>query len=167
MKPIILAVDDEPGILTSIKRGLRTLNVSLLLTSDVNEAQDILNNQPVNVIISDLQMPVMNGVELLKQSLKVSPDTVRIVLTGSTDSSMFKAAVNEAHISTYLTKPWEQSALLLAVTGAIEQHQLKIQKDRLHRYGHTHTPHTHLLRQSNRHRIDFHYSDLPQLFSLE
>lgn len=131
--PKILVVDDEVHILSSLRRELRAMAVEVIVTTDVNEALSILREQRICVIISDINMPVLNGVELLKRCLGISPDTIRMVLTGSTESSLFQSAVNDAHISTFLLKPWDRSALLLAVKQAVYQYQLKLEKEALQR----------------------------------
>jgi len=129
----VLIVDDEVSVLTSIKRELRNADFNVITTSDINQAIFILSTEKISVIISDIIMPVMNGVELLKKSLEISPGTIRIVLTGSTESLLFQSAVNEAHISTFLLKPWERNALILAVEQGIDQYNMKLERERLSR----------------------------------
>jgi len=129
--PKILIVDDEECILSSLKRGLRNSGVEVIATTDVNDALSILSAEDISVVISDINMPVMNGAELLKRSIAVSPDTIRIVLTGSTDTSLFSSAVNDARISRFLLKPWDNMALLLAVEQAVAQYKMKLEKERL------------------------------------
>jgi len=129
--PIILIVDDEDQILSSLKRELRGVNADIIVTTDALKALVLLKEKRISVLICDINMPLMNGVELLKRSITLSPDTIRVVLTGSTDSSLFVAAVNDARISTFLSKPWDKTALLLAVDQALTKYDLQQETARL------------------------------------
>lgn len=76
-------------------------------------------------------MPEMTGVELLQKSITVSPYTVRIILTGYTDTSALIQAINKGHIYQYITKPWDRQELRIIVRRALESYELGIENQRL------------------------------------
>ena len=109
-KPKILLVDDEVRILRSLGLLLR-MQYQVFATSDGNEALDILAREHIHVLISDQRMPIMTGTELLSRARKVSPKTVRILLTGYADAAAVEDSVNEAEIFRYINKPWGPTEL--------------------------------------------------------
>ena len=80
--------------------------------------------EPYAVIVSDMRMPGMDGVQLLKQASELYPDTIRIMLTGNADQATAMAAVNEGTIFRFLTKPCDSEVLALALQAGIRQHEL-------------------------------------------
>lgn len=104
-KPTLLLVDDEERILRSL-RMLFMIGYNVRMTTDANEAIDILKNEPVHVIVSDQRMPIMQGSELLRIAREVSPNTMRILLTGYSDFEASVASLNEGEVFRYLMKPW-------------------------------------------------------------
>jgi DNA-binding NtrC family response regulator len=79
---------------------------------------------PFAVIVSDFKMPLMNGVEFLEKSREISPDSVRIMLTGYAEHQTAIDAVEKGHVFHFLTKPCDAETLSQALTAAIELHQL-------------------------------------------
>lgn len=124
-KHTILCVDDEIDNVEALERLFRRKYTVLKATSG-KEALQILDQhpEPVSLIITDQRMPEMTGVELLEQSIKTHPETVRILLTGYTDLESVISAVNQGQIYRYLTKPWDQNDLSHAVDRAIERYSL-------------------------------------------
>ena len=120
----VLFVDDEPNVLQSIRRSLR--KQFELDTADGGEEalQKMANEGPFAVIVSDMRMPGMNGVELLSAAKKRWPDTVRIMLTGNADQQTAVDAVNEGDVFRFLNKPCEAPDLAKAVTNGLRQHEL-------------------------------------------
>ncbi|WP_321404460.1 HD domain-containing phosphohydrolase [Maridesulfovibrio sp.] len=124
MKHRILLVDDEPNILSSLKRQLRTYY-------DVHTADDpekalgyLKKGKPFSVVISDYRMPQMNGIELLKEVKSRSPETTRMILTGYADLDNAIMAVNDGHVFRFLTKPCEKETLLENISEAAKQYDL-------------------------------------------
>ena len=105
-KHCVLFVDDEMRVLKSIKRGLIGEPYRALFALGGKEALEILAAESVEVIVSDMKMPEMNGLELLQKVAKQYPDIVRLVLSGYSHTSTVMAAVNEGRIYRYITKPW-------------------------------------------------------------
>ncbi len=117
-KPSILLVDDEERILRTLTMLLR-MQYQVFATTDGNEALKIMAKEKINVIISDQRMPLMVGTELLKQAKQLSPNTVRILLTGYADTDAALDSVNEGEIFRYINKPWGPKELRDTVADAV------------------------------------------------
>ncbi|MCK5681506.1 response regulator, partial [bacterium] len=105
-KHSVLFVDDEQRVLKSLKRGLIGEPFHALFALSGMEALEILAEQSVQVIVSDMKMPEMNGLELLQEVARRHPNIIRLVLSGYSHTSTVLAAVNEGRIFRYITKPW-------------------------------------------------------------
>ncbi len=124
-KPRILFVDDEPDLLAAIARNLRSEHFTVATASSAAEALDMLAKAgPFAVIVSDLRMPGMDGIGLLRTARELYPDTVRVLFTGQPDLDNAVAAVNEGAIFRFINKPCSRVTLALTVKGAVEQHRL-------------------------------------------
>ena len=122
MSPTILLVDDEPNVLSSLKRLLRRDGYKILTAETADEAFELLAQEPVNVIISDQRMRHMNGTELLNHVKSMYPEIVRIVLSGYMDLASVTAAINQGQIYKFLTKPWDDKELRQVVRDAVRLH---------------------------------------------
>lgn len=127
MKPTetarILLVDDEPSIVRSLGRVLRQLPSHKVLIDTCNsglEAVEVLKERTFDVIVSDLRMPGMGGMELLERAAAIQPDCVRMILTGTSDFATAQQAMNGFGVYRYLTKPWDTDELQRHMTAAIE-----------------------------------------------
>ncbi|OEU64999.1 MAG: hypothetical protein BA863_08750 [Desulfovibrio sp. S3730MH75] len=120
----ILFVDDEINILNSYKRTLRPhFSVSTALGG--KEALRIMDEEgPFSVIVSDIKMPQMDGIELLSKIRTNYPDSIRMVLTGFADLEIAIGAVNHGDIFRFLTKPCQTEDLIKAVKAGVEQYRL-------------------------------------------
>jgi CheY-like chemotaxis protein len=107
----LLLVDDEPNILSALKRQLRGAGLRILTAPGGKEGLALLESEAVDVIVSDQRMPDMTGVEFLRAVKTSHPDTVRIVLSGFTELQSVTDAVNEGAIYKFLTKPWDDTQL--------------------------------------------------------
>lgn len=124
MSKKILFVDDEPNVLQSIRRSLRK-EFDVDTAEGGEEALGMLKaNGTYAIIVSDMRMPGMNGVELLAQAKKDSPDTVRMMLTGNADQQTAVDAVNHGDIFRFLNKPCESEQLASAIRNGLRQHEL-------------------------------------------
>ena len=124
MSEKVLFVDDDINVLSALKRQLRNrFNVSTAL-GGTKALQLIREEGPFAVIVSDMQMPEMNGVELLRNARKIAPDTVRIMLTGNADQQTAVEAVNEGSVFSFLTKPCPQEVMVSAIMEAVSQYHL-------------------------------------------
>jgi CheY-like chemotaxis protein len=120
----VLFVDDNPNLLTAIQRNLRKQFEIVVAASPAQALELLRNESPFCVIVSDLRMPHMSGVELLSRTAVEWPDTVRILLTGEADARAAIAAVNEGHVYRFLTKPFPLPALAQILTAALAQYRL-------------------------------------------
>lgn len=121
----ILLVDDEPDNLALLYRTLRG-KYDITKTTSPIEALDILNKNKIDLVISDHKMPEMDGVEFLKRVYDKYPDTMRLLVTAYTDSTILIDAINYAKIYRYIKKPFEPNELLLTVSNTLEYLQLKL-----------------------------------------
>ena len=120
----ILCVDDDPNILEGYKRRLRK---EFELDTAVGPEQGlrmVTEQGPFAVVVSDLQMPGMNGVEFLAHVRVHEPDTVRMLLTGNAELQAAIDAINQGQIFRFLTKPCTPEALANALEAGLAQHRL-------------------------------------------
>jgi len=126
MNKRVLFVDDDPNILRAIYRQLRK-KFEVFTALSGKEALDIIKSSPTfAVIVADMRMPEMDGVELLSKVKEISPDTVRIMLTGNADQQTAIKAVNEGSIFRFLNKPCPNALLESTLVAAIEHYSLII-----------------------------------------
>jgi len=128
--PLVLVVDDETHSLDAIRRNLEE-DFSVLTATSAEDARKLLEQHEVSVILCDQRMPGCTGVKFLKQVRELWPDTVRIIISGYTDSQDIIAGINEAGIYQYLPKPWLPEHLLTTVSNAVEARHLQMQTQRL------------------------------------
>lgn len=124
-KQTILCIDDEIDNLDALERLFRSKYKVLRATSGP-EALQVLDQHraEVAVIITDQRMPQMTGVEFLERSLAISPDSIRILLTGYTDMESIVSAINAGQIYRYINKPWDPIDFIHTVEKAIERYNL-------------------------------------------
>jgi len=120
----ILFVDDEPAVLDGYRRILHK-DFEIETSTSGEDALSLVSNQgPFAVIVSDMRMPAMNGVQFLSKVSSLANDTVRVVLTGYADFQSAMAAVNEGKLFRFLTKPCEGEVLKQCLVAALEQYRL-------------------------------------------
>jgi len=133
MNPTILIVDDEQHVLNSINRTLRH-DYNVILSLDGKSALQVLREQEVSAILADQRMPGLTGSDFFRESIKIQPDTTRVLITGYSDIEAVVQAVNDGQIYFYIEKPWEPDDLKLIITRAVERYQLiKNNKELLHK----------------------------------
>ncbi|HPQ67503.1 MAG TPA: response regulator [bacterium] len=121
----VLIVDDEFNIRQTFSEFVNDLGHRTQTAKDGTEALKLIQTESTfAVIVSDMRMPRMNGIELLSQVRAISPTTVRIMLTGHADLDTSIEAVNEGNIFRFLTKPCSKKYFLQAVKDGLEQHKL-------------------------------------------
>jgi response regulator RpfG family c-di-GMP phosphodiesterase len=122
----LLFVDDEPNLLDGIKRQLRN---KFTIETAIGAAEGLTalhSRGPFAVVISDMRMPDMSGVDFLKEVKVVSPSSVRMMLTGNGDQETAAIAVNQGNIFRFLSKPCETEQLTKALNDALEQYSLVV-----------------------------------------
>lgn len=120
----VLFVDDEPNVLDGIRRQLRN-RIDLETANGAAAGLAMIESKgPFAVVVSDMRMPEMNGARFLAKVNELSPDTVRMVLSGQADLDSTVAAVNEGHIFRFMLKPCESDKLVEVINAGIEQYRL-------------------------------------------
>jgi response regulator RpfG family c-di-GMP phosphodiesterase len=127
----ILCVDDEPNILASLRRLFRRENYRVLVAGSAAAGWAVLEEEHVDIVISDMQMPEVNGTEFLERVRQRWPDTLRLLLTGHADHEATIGAINRGEVYRYITKPWNEDAILLVIRDALERQSLQREKIRL------------------------------------
>ena len=130
-RPVILSVDDEPSISSALKRCLRPLGVDVISAASGQEALDLMDAQTIDVIVSDMRMPTMDGATFLREAGARQPQARRILLTGYADAESAMQAINAGGISAYLTKPWDDDQLRTVIEDAVARHRLERNKAEL------------------------------------
>jgi CheY-like chemotaxis protein len=129
MKPTsekILLVDDEPNVLQAYQRLLHDRFEMETAVGPTEALTALKTKGPYAIVLSDMKMPQMDGIQFLTIVKNLSPDTVRIVLTGYADVETALVAVNEGNIFRFLTKPCGKQTLVAALTAGITQYRLVI-----------------------------------------
>ena len=124
-KSTVLFVDDDPEILKALCRILRGEPYRLIFAAGGQEALAILAKKNVQAIVSDLNMPQMDGLSLLKQVQKDYTQVMRLVLSARTDSESILEAMKSGNIYRYILKPWEEKELKLTIRQALELFHLQ------------------------------------------
>jgi DNA-binding NtrC family response regulator len=106
-KRTVLFVDDDEAILNSLKRGLLDETYKRLYAKSCSEALDMVERQDVHVIVTDMRMPEMSGLELIGAVKKEHPYIVAVVLSGYDHDAELKAAVDRGDIFALISKPWK------------------------------------------------------------
>ncbi len=127
----LLFVDDEPNILSSLRRLFRPLGYTVFTAHSGAEGLEILETESVDLVVSDMRMPEMDGARLLAEVAERWPQVVRFLLTGYADMQSTITAINKGHIYGYFSKPWEDNEIKLAVRHALEAKRLEEERQRL------------------------------------
>lgn len=114
----ILVVDDEERILNALKSLFRK-RYHVFTTTNGNQALDFMKRHKIQVVISDQRMPIMPGVELLRQAREISPSTVRILLTGYSDLASIVGSINDGEVYRFISKPWNNQELEQTIAEAV------------------------------------------------
>ena len=131
-KRTVLFVDDEEKILRSLKRGLLDEPYKTLFANSGKEALEILKQNEVHVVVTDMRMPEMSGLELLKAVKEQYPHIIRMVLSGYTQVTTLLTAINQGEIYKYITKPWKlEEEFKPAIREAIDYYNRRGEHDKL------------------------------------
>lgn len=130
-KATLLCVDDEPNILSALRRVFRPQGYRILVAGSGADGLEILKQKPVDLVISDMRMPSMNGAQFLTRVAEGWPQIMRLLLTGYAEMDAAIEAINNGHIYGYYSKPWEDTELRLGVENALKQKHLAEERDKL------------------------------------
>ncbi len=132
MNDKILFVDDDPNLLAAFQRNLRNQFKFDTATSGLEALESIKTKGPYALILVDMNMPGMKGIELLEKVQAISPDTVRMMLTGNADQQTAVDAVNRGQVFRFLNKPCPPEALVPALEIGLKQFSmLRMEKELL------------------------------------
>ena len=123
-KHTVLLVDDEENVLRALSRLIRKDGYNILTANNPLEALGVLHDNQVDLIISDQTMPGIKGLDFLKTVKTKYPETVRILLTGNSDTAMAITAINEGEVYRFLTKPWDGDEIKITIKQALQHHDL-------------------------------------------
>ncbi|MDX1456059.1 MAG: response regulator [Marinobacter sp.] len=127
----ILFVDDEGSILAALRRLMRRHPYECFFAEGARQGLDILASKPIDLIISDMRMPEMDGAAFLAEVRKRWPFSVRFLMTGYADMNAAISALNQGGINRYISKPWDEDALLEAIEEGLRIRRLEREKKRL------------------------------------
>ena len=127
----LLFVDDEPSILASLRRLFRPLGYKILTAESGMAGLEVLETHSVDLVMSDMRMPQMDGARFLETVRERWPQAVRLLLTGYADVSSTVAAINRGEIYRYIAKPWDDNEIILTVEKALEHQRLRAENVRL------------------------------------
>ena len=127
----VLCVDDEPHIVSALRRLFRSSGYRVLTATGGEEALQLMERETVGLVISDMRMPGMDGSQLLEHVRLRWPATARVLLTGYSDIRSTIAAINHSEIYRYITKPWDDGEILDTARQVFEHQALAQEKERL------------------------------------
>jgi YesN/AraC family two-component response regulator len=131
MEDRVLFVDDEQNVLSSIKRMLFDESYEQYFASGGEEALALLADTPVSVIISDMRMPIMDGVQFLEKSRKIVPDAIRIILSGQAELVSVMQAINRGGLWRFISKPWNDNDLKCTIKNALDLYRVQEERKAL------------------------------------
>jgi len=117
----VLFVDDEPALLRVIARSLQGLSFRVVTADGAAEALAVMRAGAVDVLVSDIDMPGMTGLELVKIVRREFPSTVRMLLTGAATMARTLEAINEGEVHRFFTKPFDAALFHTTMTGLVER----------------------------------------------
>lgn len=127
----ILFVDDEASVLNSLRRFLRKERYQTLFAGNGQEALEILATQSVDILVTDLRMPQMGGLELIQEAKRRAPQTIRIILSASRDVEQVIAGINAGEVFRFIPKPLDPEPFKQILLDAVEYFLMKTEREEL------------------------------------
>lgn len=124
MRENVLFVDDEENVLKSVKRVFADRDMTFLEARSARDAMRLLGEKEVAVLVTDNRMPGMSGIDLLTCLKELSPETVKILMTGHADLTTAVEAINVGEVFRFIVKPWENEALIRTVEEGLAHYRL-------------------------------------------
>ena len=128
----LVILDDEANILSACARLFRNEAFGVFTTSDPQEALRVIGTQDIKVVLSDQRMPVLSGVEFLKQVKDKKPAVIRILFTGHTDIQSAEDAINQGEVYRFINKPWQDEDLRVVIRDAMHRYDLTEENRKLY-----------------------------------
>jgi response regulator RpfG family c-di-GMP phosphodiesterase len=161
-RPKVLLVDDEESILNSLRRLLRSQPYDVLLANSGAQALEIMEQHPIDLVMTDARMPAMDGATLLAEIHRRHPSTTRILLTGYADLTMIIKAINEGQIHRYISKPWNDEEMLLTLRQSLAHQHSECERQRLEQLIHVQNDQLKALNATLEKRVASRTSELQQ-----
>ncbi|MDH4028564.1 MAG: response regulator [Nitrospirota bacterium] len=120
----ILLVDDEKNILESIERLFIDAGLRIIKSTSAEQALEFIEKENIAVLVSDNRMPGMKGSELLERVRVVSPDVVRVLMTGYADVPTVVDAINKGEVFRFIVKPWDDNNFMQIVMEGVEYYNV-------------------------------------------
>ncbi len=127
----LLFVDDEANILSSLQRLFQPFGYRIFTAESGAQGLEVLAQETIDLVVSDMRMPDMNGAQFLEKVQQKWPDTMRILLTGYAEIGATIAAINKGQVHRYVSKPWEDYDITLTIKLALQHKMLEREKLRL------------------------------------
>jgi DNA-binding NtrC family response regulator len=124
----ILCVDDEPGILSALRRLFRAKGFQVQVADGGKAGLLLMETQSFDLVISDMRMPEMDGATFLEQVRLRWPSSIRLLLTGYADNDSLMSAINRGEIYRHIAKPWDDGDILMIVREALQHRRMKAQQ---------------------------------------
>ncbi|TWI58671.1 response regulator receiver domain-containing protein [Pseudomonas duriflava] len=158
----IQLVDDEPYILNALQRALHRYAWEVHAFKNINAAINALSEHEYAVILSDYQMPDLDGITYLQLAKQKQPQALRMVLSAYGDRHSMMQAINKAEVYRFLSKPWEDYEIEAALRSAVDLYELRMENQRL--LAHIRTQQTALTRQQQElQRLEAAYPGITQV----
>lgn len=125
MNKNVLFVDDDKHILNALRRSVRKTEWKVLFANSAVEAKAFFEEMTIDVLVSDITMPKINGVELMKEIGAKHPSVILIALTGIDDIGDVYEIFEEVNLYKYITKPWDPQQLVDIISEALAANQKK------------------------------------------
>lgn len=120
----VLYLDDEVHNLQSFKASFRR-QYNIFTTTSVEEADNIIDNNKIHIVLADQRMPVMTGAQFFEKLRQRNPDPIRILITGHTDISAAIDAINKGEVLRFIDKPWDYTYVQTAINHGYEIYRTK------------------------------------------
>lgn len=124
MTESVLFVDDEQDILNAVMRAFADEGFRVLTATSADEAMQLITEEEIAVLVADNLMPGTRGIDLLAAAKRVSPDTVKIMMTGYADLPTAIEAINIGEVFRFVVKPWRNDELVRVVTAALTRYRV-------------------------------------------
>ncbi|GMT41941.1 MAG: hypothetical protein IEMM0002_0352 [bacterium] len=131
MQHKVLLVDDEPAVTEGLKRVLYDEPFQILVARSAKEALYIIDNELIDVVVSDEEMPGLGGLDFLTLVWNKYPDTIRMLLTGKASLELTIRAINEGNLYRFFTKPCNEVDLATTIRQALKQKEVQAESTRL------------------------------------
>ncbi len=126
----VLYIDDEPNNIISFKAAFRRV-FNIFSAESADEGRKVLEQENIQVILSDQRMPKTTGIEFFQSILETHPEPIRILITGYTDINAVIDAINLGQVYKYLTKPWIEEEVKTSIKNSFEVYDLRMKNREL------------------------------------